>query len=53
MAKWCDRCPQEINSCEECKGKKITKPEIIQKTTREQTREQKKRLKNKAKLIKK
>jgi len=45
MTKWCDLCPQEDNSCDECKNKPIQVRKI--------PRDQKKRLKEKAKTIRK
>lgn len=49
MTKWCDRCPQEANSCDECKNKYTIKPEKVIKVTKEQ----KKKLRAKAKSINK
>ena len=47
MVKWCDRCPREANSCDDCKksrfGFKSTEPKL--------TKEEKKKLRDKAKQM--
>lgn len=37
MIKWCDQCPQELNSCDEC-NKKSIRIERVPKVTREEKR---------------
>lgn len=44
MIKWCDRCPREANSCDDCKKSRFgfkNEPKL--------TKEEKKRLREKAK----
>lgn len=42
MIKWCERCPNEYNSCDECKKVKVIR-------NIELTKDQKKKLREKAK----